>query len=86
MKNMKIKLNNLYQEMENEVALQIKELGGRLDMFDVSTCTISISVDPSLKEFAEDLISELIQKYQSKKISLIKSDHFYGIKDLLDNG
>ena len=84
MENMKTKLENLYKEMENELEMKLDDLGGRLDVFDISTCTISLSIGPSLKEYAENLVTEIIQKYQTKKDFLIKSDSFYGVKSILD--
>lgn len=70
-------LENLYKEMENEIITKLDDLGGRLVIFDVSTCTLGFTIDDTLWRSAENLVSELIKKYRTKKNSL---DPFYKIK------
>lgn len=78
-----IELNKLYNAMQDEIFSEIYSLGGEVIEFDPDDRVVSISVAPDLREHAEHLIADIIQKYIIKKKELCGTDSFYGIKQLL---
>lgn len=78
-----VKLSNLYDEMYAELLIEITALNGTVDEFSYADMAIYVTVSPELQEYAENLINELVKKYDKKRREIMSKDPFIGVKTIL---
>ena len=78
-----LKLSQLYDEMYAELTAEMDALSGKIEEFSQADMAIYVSVDPELQEYAENLINDLIIKYDKKRREIMRKDAFIGVKTIL---
>ncbi len=78
-----LKLDQLYDEMLQELEDEMVALGGEVENFSPEEQIMHVVVEPSLQEYAEQFIGDLIIKYEKKRNRILQSDVFIGVKTIL---
>lgn len=78
-----VKLAELYDEMHEELSNEIAILKGTVDEFSYADMSIYVTVAPELQEYVENLINELVKKYDKKRRLIMSKDPFIGVKTIL---
>jgi hypothetical protein len=79
-----IALASLNDQMFKELRSEVEELGGTIDVFEPEDRLISVSADPELKEHIEDIIAQIVAKYEDKRKEIVDQDAFCGVRFILD--
>ncbi len=78
-----VKLAQLYDEMHTELTNEMDALGGKVNEFSYPNMAIYVTVEPELQDYAENLINDLIAKYDKKRREIMRQDVFIGVKTIL---
>jgi len=78
-------LQELYDEMLEELKIEVAALNGTVDEFNPDKKIMSITVDPELQVYLEVLLVDITTKYDKKKAMICNADPFYGVKTILGN-
>ncbi len=78
-----LKLDQLYDEMLQELEDEMVALGGEVENFSPEEQIMHVVVEPSIQEYDEQFIGDLIIKYEKKRNRILQSDVFIGVKTIL---
>ncbi len=80
---MDMRLVKLYEDMYEELKLEVDALSGTIDEFIPEEKIISITVEPKYQKYLEKILIELVDKYDNKKKDLLGLSVFEGVEKLL---
>ncbi len=79
-----LKISQLYEQMEDEIVVEVESLGGVVEHIDLHDKRVNIKIDPSLRVHVEHLISIIIYNYSMERDKICSEDPFFGIKELIN--
>jgi len=78
-------LAELHEQLLKEIEAEVTALDGTIDLFDIETKSIHITVEPKYQKYIEKLLGEIITKYNNKKDKLFSKNPFSGVERFLNS-